>query len=69
MGKLSDEFSDELKESDQEGRFEATQVLDTGEAPHSSTLISLAFLDKVKAARLGVVARATSQRITLLLAL
>src|SRR5215472_4088341 len=44
MGKLSDEFSDELRESDQEGRFEATQVLDTGEAPHSSALISLAFL-------------------------
>ena len=44
MGKLSDEFSDELTEGYQEGRFETTQVSDTGEAPHASTLISLAFL-------------------------
>ena len=34
MGKLSHEFSDKLREGDQEGRFETTQVLDTGEAPH-----------------------------------
>jgi hypothetical protein len=44
MGKLSHEFSDELREGDQEGRFETTQVLDTGEAPHAAKLISLAFL-------------------------
>jgi hypothetical protein len=44
MGKLSDEFSDELTEGYQEGRFETTQVSDTGEAPHASTLISLGFL-------------------------
>ena len=44
MGKHSDEFSDELKASDQEGRFETAQGLDTREAPHASTLISLAFL-------------------------
>jgi hypothetical protein len=44
MGKLSDEFSDELTEGYQQGRFETTQGLDTREAPHASTLISLAFL-------------------------
>jgi len=44
MGKVSDEFRDELTESYREERFEITQVSDTREAPHASTLISLAFL-------------------------